>query len=322
MRRRDFTLLLGGGALILPSALRAQQQRPYAVGLLSSQALPPIQRFVRKLRDYGYVEGENLRLHARYAEGRDERYPGLAAELVNIPVDLIVAQGTPAALAAKRATTSISIIVGGSADPVSAGIVPNLARPGGNITGFSTQNVDLEGKRLELLKDLVPQLARVGVLANVANPVLVAQLENVRSTAVALRVKVEVFEVRSTTEVSSALENLQTARPDGVVVTADFLLMSKRTEIVTALTNARLPAVYPFREYASVGGLAMLGPDVGALLERVAGYVDKILKGAKPGELPVQLATQFELIMNLKAAATIGLAIPPVLVARADEVME
>jgi putative ABC transport system substrate-binding protein len=322
MRRRDFTLLLGGGALILPSALRAQQQRPYAVGLLSSQALPPFQRFVRKLRDYGYVEGENLRLHARYAEGRDERYPGLAAELVNIPVDLIVAQGTPAALAAKRATTSIPIIVGGSADPVSAGIVPNLARPGGNITGFSTQNVDLEGKRLELLKDLVPQRARVGVLANVANPVLVAQLENVRSTAVALRVKVEVFEVRSTTEVSSALENLQTARPDGVVVTADFLLMSKRTEIVTALTNARLPAVYPFREYASVGGLAMLGPDVGALLERVAGYVDKILKGAKPGELPVQLATQFELIMNLKAAATIGLAIPPVLVARADEVME
>jgi len=322
MRRRDFTLLFGGGVLLLPSALRAQQQRPYAVGLLASQPLPPIQRFVRKLRDYGYIEGENLRLHARYAEGRDERYPDLAAELVKIPVDLIVSQGTPAALAAKHATTSIPIVVGGSADPVSAGIVPNLARPGGNITGFSTQNVDLEGKRLELLKDLVPQLARVGVLANVANPVLVAQLENIRSTAEALRVKVEVFEVRSTMEVASALENLQAARPDGVVVTADFLLMSKRIEIVTALTNARLPAVYPFREYASVGGLAMLGVDLGALFERVAGYVDKILKGAKPGELPVQLATQFELIMNLKASATIGLTIPPALVARADEVME
>jgi putative tryptophan/tyrosine transport system substrate-binding protein len=254
MRRRDFTLLFGGGVLLLPSALRAQQQRPYPVGLLASQPLPPIQRFVRKLRDYGYIEGENLRLHARYAEGRDERYPDLAAELVKIPVDLIVSQGTPAALAAKHATTSIPIVVGGSADPVSAGIVPNLARPGGNITGFSTQNVDLEGKRLELLKDLVPQLARVGVLANVANPVLVAQLENIRSTAEALRVKVEVFEVRSTMEVASALENLQAARPDGVVVTADFLLMSKRIEIVTALTNARLPAVYPFREYASVGG--------------------------------------------------------------------
>ena len=151
---------------------------------------------------------------------------------------------------------------------------------------------------------------------------LVAQLENIRSTAEALRVKVEVFEVRSTMEVASALENLQAARPDGVVVTADFLLMSKRIEIVTALTNARLPAVYPFREYASVGGLAMLGVDLGALFERVAGYVDKILKGAKPGELPVQLATQFELIMNLKASATIGLTIPPALVARADEVME
>jgi putative tryptophan/tyrosine transport system substrate-binding protein len=261
-------------------------------------------------------------LHVRYAEGRDERYPGFAAELVNVPVDLIVTHGTPAAVAASHATVAIPIVMGAIADPVSVGIVPNLARPGGNVTGFSTQNVDLEGKRLELLKDLVPHLSRAAVLANISNPVLPAQLENLRPTAQALRVKLELFEVHGTAEILSALTNLQEVRPDGVLIAADLLLMSKRVEIATALANSKLPAVYPFRGYAGVGGLAVLGANLGVMFERAAGYVDRILKGTKPGDLPVQLATEFELIVNLRTAASIGLTIPPTLIARADEVME
>ncbi len=321
MRRRDFIRLLGGVALAGPVEAAAQQ-RVYAIGLLGPQPLPPIQRFVRKLRDYGYVEGENLRLHTQFAEGHDERYPALVAELIKIPVDLIVTQGTPAALAAKQATTTIPIVMGGSADPVSVGIVPNLARPGGNVTGFSTQNVDLEGKRLELLKELVPNLSRAGVLANVSNPVAAPLLKNLRATAEALRVNLEVFEVHETAEIGPALQKLQEARPHGVLIAADLLLLNSRSEIVAALVNSRLPAVYPFREYASVGGLAILGADLRVLFERAAGYVDRILKGTKPGELPVQLATEFELIINLQTAAMIGLTIPPTLIARADEVME
>jgi putative tryptophan/tyrosine transport system substrate-binding protein len=321
LRRRDVIRLLGGAALAGPVEVAAQQ-RVYAIGLLGPQPLPPIQRFVRKLRDYGYVEGENLRLHTRFAEGHDERYPSLVAELIKIPVELLVTQGTPAALAAKQATTTIPIVMGGSADPVSVGIVPNLARPGGNVTGFSTQNVDLEGKRLELLKDLVPNLSRAGVLANVSNPVAAALLKNLRATAEALQVNLEVFEVHGTAEIGPALQRLQEARPDGVLIAADLLLMNSRTEIVAALANGRLPAVYPFREYASVGGLAILGADLRLLFERAAGYVDRILKGTKPGELPIQLATEFELIINLQTAALIGLTIPPTLIARADEVME
>src|SRR5215471_17623767 len=181
MRRRDFISLLGGAAA-WPLPARAQQ-RPHVLGLLASQPLPSVQRLGRKLRDYGYVEGENLRLEVRFAQGNDDRYPTLAAELVDLPVDLIVTHGTPAAVAAKHATTTIPIVMGAIADPVSAGIVPNLAHPGGNITGFATQNVDLEGKRLELLKELVPQLSHVAVLGNVNNPVLASMLQKIRSAA-------------------------------------------------------------------------------------------------------------------------------------------
>jgi putative ABC transport system substrate-binding protein len=187
MRRREFVSLLGG-AVAWPLGARAQQS-PHVIGVLASQPLPPIQRFVRKLRDYGYVDGENLQLHARFAEGRDDRYPSLALDLVKLPVDVIVTWGTPAALAAKQATTTIPIVMGSLGDPVSVGIVPNLARPGGNITGFAAQNVDLEGKRLELLKDLIPNLSRVGVLANATNPLLAVGLQKMQPVAKELRVR-------------------------------------------------------------------------------------------------------------------------------------
>ena len=320
LRRREVITLLGGAAA-WPLAARAQQG-VHVVGILASQPLPPIERFVRKLREYGYVEGENLRLVRRFSEGHDDRFPALAVELTAVPVGMIVTWGTPAAVAAKQATSSIPVVMGAVGDPVSVGIVSNLARPGGNITGFAGQNVDLEGKRLELLKDLLPQLSRVAMLANAANPLAHASMQNLRTTAEQLRINFDIFEVHSIAEIEVALQQLNNARPDGVLIASDLLLLTRRSEIAEFLAKNKLPAVYPFREYAEVGGLMIHGANLGSLFERAAGYVDRILKGAKPGDLPVQLATEFELIINLKTAAAIGLTVPPTLIARADEVIE
>jgi ABC-type uncharacterized transport system substrate-binding protein len=288
------------------------------IGVLATLPLPPVQRFFRKLRGYGYVEGRNLRLEARYAEGRDDRYPALAAELVALPVDIIVTWGTPAALAAKQATTTIPIVMGAIADPVSVGIVSNLARLEGNITGFSSLNADLEVKRMELLKDLLPQLARVGVLGNAANPFLEVALQKLRPTAKQLGVAIELVEIHNSDEIEDALVRLDRARPDAVLIPADNLLLTKRSEIAAALTRSKLPAVYAIREFAAAGGLIVHGANLGVLFERAAGYVDRILKGARPADLPVQLATEFD----LRTAAALGLSISPNLIARADEVIE
>jgi putative ABC transport system substrate-binding protein len=323
MRRRNFIALMGSAAVGWPLAARAQQPAKIVrLGVLGTLPLPPVRRLFPKLQEYGYIEGRNLRVEARFAEGRDDRYPALAAELVALPVDIIVTWGTPAAFAAKRATTTIPIVMGGIADPVSVGIVSNLARPEGNITGFSSQNVDLEVKRLELLKDLLPRLARVGILGNVANPFLEVALKKLRPTAEQLGVALELFEVHNSDQVEGALVRLDRARPDAVVVPADNLLLTKRSEIAAALAGSKLPAIYAIREFATAGGLIVHGANLGVLFERAAGYVDRILKGARPADLPVQLATEFELIINLKAAAAIGLTIPPTIIARADEVIE
>jgi putative ABC transport system substrate-binding protein len=321
MKRREFITMLGGAAAAWPIAARAQQ-RVHVVGILASQVLPPLQRFERKLREYGYIEGQNVRFVPRFAEGRDDRYPAMAAELVALPADLIVTWGTPAALAAKQATSSIPVVMGAIGDPVSVGIVSNLARPNGNITGFSTQNVDLEGKRLELLRDLLPHLSRIAMLANAANPMVDASLRSLRPAAEQRRIKLDVFDARTGSEIETALQRLNDAGPDGVLVAPDLFLLTQRSEIAAALAKYRLPAVYPFREYAGVGGLMIHGANVGILFERAAGYVDRILKGAKPADLPIQLATEFELNINLRTASNMGLAIPPALIARADEVIE
>ena len=321
MKRREFITLLGGAAAAWPLAARAQQ-RVHVVGILASQLLPPLQRFKLKLPEYGYIEGQNVRFVSRFAEGRDDRYPAMAAELVALPVDLILTWGTPAALAAKQATSSIPVVMGALGDPVSVGIVSNLARPNGNITGFAAQNVDLEGKRLELLKDLLPHLSRVAMLANGANPMVDASLRSLRPAAEQLRIKLDTFDARTDAEVRTALQHLNDARPDGVLVAPDLLLLTQRSEIAASLTEYKLPAVYPFREYAGVGGLMIHGANLGILFERAAGYVDRILKGAKPADLPVQLATEFELIINLRTAIHLGSTIPPTLLARADEVIE
>jgi len=322
VKRRDFIALLGGAAA-WPLAGRAQQPaKTVCLGLLATLPLPPVQRLFPKLREHGYVEGLNLRVEARFAEGRDDRYPALAAELVALPVDIIVTWGTPAALAAKQATKTVPIVMGAIADPVSVGIVSNLARPEGNITGFSSQNADLEGKRLELLKDLLPRLNRVGILANVTNPFLDVALNRLRPASERLGIAMEIVEVHNSDKVEGALIRLDRARPDAVLVPADNLLLTKRHQIAAALARSKLPTVYAIREFAAAGGLIVLGANFGVLFERAAGYVDRIVKGAKPADLPVQLATEFELIINLQAAAALGLTIPPTLIARADEVIE
>jgi ABC-type uncharacterized transport system substrate-binding protein len=323
MKRREFMKLLGGAMAGWPIAARAQQRvRNVRIGVLGTSPLPPLQRLFRKLPEYGYVEGRNLRLEMRFAEGRDDRYPALAAELVALPVDVIVTWGTPAALAAKQATTTIPIVMGSIADPVSVGVVSNLARPEGNITGFSSQNVDLEVKRLELLKELLPQLARVGILGNAANPFLDVVLKKLRPTADQMRIALELVEVYNSDQIEGALVRLDQARPDAVLVPSDNLLLTKRREIAAALARSKLPAVYAIREFATAGGLIVHGANLGVLFEHAAGYVDRILKGTRPADLPVQLATEFELIINLKAAAALGLTLPPTLLARANEVIE
>jgi len=321
MKRRKFIVLIGGAAAAWPLAARAQQKL-VRIGVLASYHWPPLRKFVQKLKELGYVEGGTVRFEYRFAEGDDDRYSILAAELVALPVDLILTSGTPAALAAKTATSTIPIVMGSIGDAVNTGIVSSLARPGGNITGFSALNLELEGKRLELLKLLIPQLSRVGMLGNAANPLLDVSLKSLRSAADALGVSLDIFEIRRTDEIDGALLKLVQARPEAVVVAADTLLLNSRREIVEALAKGNLPAIYPFREYAAVGGLLVHGANLSVLFERAAAYVDRILKGAKPGDLPVQQATEFEIIINLKAASALGLKIPPTLLSRADEVIE
>ena len=322
MRRREFITLLGGAAAG-PLAARAQQSTtPVRIGVLASLPLPPLQRLSHKLQELGYVEGQNLRFEYRFAEGHDDRYSVMAAELIAIPVDVIVTWGTPAALAAKLATSTIPIVMGAIGEAVSTGVVSNLARPGGNITGFAALNVELEAKRLEVLKELLPHLSRVGMLVNVGNPLLDATLRGLRPAAETLSLSLELFDVRDKEEIETALLQLERARPDGVFVAADTLLLSKRRAIVEAMAKANLPAMYPFRDYVEVGELIVHAANLGTLFERAAGYVDRILKGANPGDLPVQQATGFELIINLKTARALGLEVPPMLLARADEVIE
>src|SRR5262249_71410 len=257
---------------------------------------PPLQRFARKLSAYGYVEGQNLRTVSRFVEGNDDRYPVMAAELVALPVDLIVTWGTPAALAAKQATRTIPIVLGSIADPVSTDLVSNLARPDGNITGFATQNVDLEGKRLELLKDLLSHLSRVGILATASNPVLDASLQKLRPVAEQLHIAIDVFEVRTSDEIEGAFLPLDRPHPDGVVAATDLPFLNNRSEIATALAKSKSQVISLFGNYAGVGVFIIHGPTLFFLFERAAEYVDSFLKGPKPADLPVQLATEFELI--------------------------
>jgi putative ABC transport system substrate-binding protein len=322
MRRRDFVVAVGG-ATVWSLAAQAQQttQRVRRIGLMANLRIQPIERFRKKLGELGYSEGKNLLIEYRFGEGKDERFADFAAELAAMPVDLIVAWGTPAAFAAKHATSKIPIVLT-VGDVINTGLVSNLARPGGNITGFVALNVDLEEKRLELLKEVIPHLSRVAVLENSANPLNRLNSDAIRRVAKKLSVMVDVFEIKSNAEVEGALRAIVETHPDAVLLASDTLLLSERQQIANAMAVNRIPAIYPFREYAEAGGLIAYGSSISELFERSADYVRRVLDGENPGDLPIQQATKFEVIINMKAAAKLSLTLPAAVLARADEVIE
>jgi ABC-type uncharacterized transport system substrate-binding protein len=274
-------------------------------------------------RSRGHVEGENVTIEYRWAEGQDERLPSLATELVRVNADILVTTGTPGALAAMQATKTIPIVMASSADPVAAGLVASLARPTENVTGFTILGPELEAKRLEVLKQTVPNAARVAILRNPSNPAVVSYFEATKAAARTLQIALDpVAEVRRIDEFDDAFSAIASARPNALAVLADRFLMAHRTRIVEFAAAYQLPSMYPYREYVDAGGLISYAPSNIELFRGAATYVDKILKGAKPSDLPVQEPTKYELVVNLKTAKALGLTMPPTLLGTADEVIE
>jgi putative tryptophan/tyrosine transport system substrate-binding protein len=328
MQRRKFITLLGGVAAALPIAARAQQPagKVYRIGILepTSQALNGdyFDAFRQGLREFEYIEGQNLVIEYRSAYGHNERFPNLATELVRLNVDLIVARGTPAALAAKNATRTIPIVLLGIGDPVAQGVVASLAHPGANITGLSAVATELYAKRLELLTELVPRVARIAFLTNMGNPNEQLNWEQIENAARALGIRSQLLDVRKPEDFGRAFDDASEQHVDGLVVALDGLLVENQRSIVDLAAKHRVAAVYGSSEFIIPGGLAAYGPSYSDLYRRAANYVHKILKGAKPADLPVELPTKFQLLINLKTAKALGLTVPPTLVSRADEVIE
>jgi putative ABC transport system substrate-binding protein len=315
-------------ALAAPLAAEAQQPgKVPRVGFLGPRSrldgAPFVNAFLQGLRELGWVEGQNIAIEYRFAEGRLDRLPDLAAELVRLNVDVILAGSTPPALAAKNATRTIPIVMGTSADPVGSGLVASLAWPGGNITGLSfSVALDVVGKELELLKETVPNIRRVAVLSNPGNPGNVRALETVKTTARSLGVQLQILEARGPNEFEAAFAAMARKRAEALLVIADSVFGLHRTPLQVLADKSRLPTMYGLREHTEAGGLMSYAVDVRDSFRRSATYVDKILKGAKPANLPIEQPTKFELIINLKTAKALGLTIPPSILARADEVIE
>jgi putative ABC transport system substrate-binding protein len=323
------SILIAVTLLALGVIAEAQQPKkvPRIGYLTSSDPATESTRFegIRQaLRDLGYVEGQNIALEYRYAEGKLDRFPELAAELVHLKVDIIVvAGGNTLIQAAKNATKTISIVMSGAApDPVEAGFVDSLARPGGNVTGLALLVSELAGKRLELIKEAVPKLARVAVLHDPALPPNVLELKEVQTAAPALGLTIQPWEVRGTDDFDRVFAAQNKQRPDGLYVIAGRLVTSNRKQIVGFALKSRLPSVYPQREYVDAGGLMYYGADIADSYRRVAYFVDRILKGAKPADLPVEQPKKFEFIINLKTAKQIGVTIPQRVLGRADRVIK
>jgi putative tryptophan/tyrosine transport system substrate-binding protein len=311
-------------ACLLPggSAAADDTAKVWRVGVLAPAELRPIESFKERLHGLGWIEGQNVRFDYRWAEGNDSRYPALAAELVALPADLILTWGTPAVLAAKQATAKIPIVMAAAADPIGVGAVSSLAHPGGNVTGFSTQNLELEEKRFDLLRQVVPGMARIVMLGNAANPYVALAMKHVEGLAEAAGLKFDGVKVAEENGVESGLNAVLRVHPDAVQVAAATALFPYRRAIVEFMATNRLPAIYPFREFAEAGGLIAYSTNFDDLFRQAAGYVDRILRGASPGELPVQQAATFELLINLNTAKALGLTIAPPILARADEVIE
>ncbi len=327
MKRRDVIAMLGGAAIAWPLAARAQQKAMPVIGYLGSGSPGPQTTFLAAFREglseSGYVVGQNVAIEYRWAEDRFDRLPALAADLVTRKVDVIVTSGgPPSALAAKNATSTIPIFFSAVGDPVAAGLVPSLARPGGNVTGFSVQVGELMPKRLELIAELVPDAKIIVLLVNPNNSTAERTVRDVREAARVKGVQLAILKARSESEIDGALASLVELHAGALVVGADPFFNSRREQLVALASRHAVPAIYEWRESAAIGGLISYGPSL-IYVNRQAGiYAAKILKGTKPADLPVEQPTKFELVINLKTAKALGLTVPPALLARADEVIE
>ena len=326
MKRREFITLLGGAAA-WPMAARAQQvSKLPTIGFLGAGSGSDLvwkdwtSAFVQRLRELGWVEGRNVVIEYRWGDGRAERYADLAAEFVRLQVDVIVTSGS-AAVAVKRATSVIPIVFATANEPIGSGLVASLARPGGNATGMSMQQTDLAGKRLELLREIVPGLRRLGILINAGNPGAVLDRDQVRAAAGKLGLEVLTGEVQGAKEIAPTFEAFK-GRAQALYVVGDALMSTNRIRINTLALAARLPSMYPNRAAVEAGGLISYGPNFPDIYRRAGDYVDKILRGGKPADIPVEQPTKFDLVINLTTAKALGLEIPPTLLARADEVIE
>ena len=325
MRRREFIAALGGAAA-WPLTARAQQPAKLpTIGVLGSGTAAAQAQwtaaFMQRLNELGWTEGRNVAIEYRWGEGRSERFGEIAAEFVRLKVDVILTHNTPPVLAAKQATAVIPIVFATSGDPVASGIVASLARPGGNITGLSSQASDAAGKRLELLREVIPGLRRVATFADVDNPYAALDVRELESAARTFGLDVDTFEFRRGDEIAPAFDALK-GRVQALYVVPVPLLFAHRVRINTLALGARLPTMHSVREYVETGGLMSYGPNWVDMWRRAAVFVDKILRGAKPADLPVEQPTKFDLVVNLTAAKALGLEIPPTMLARADEVIE
>ena len=324
--RRAFVGSLTGGLLAAPLAAEAQPGGTPRIALLDASSMAAREAewnaFRQGLRELGYAEGQNIAIVSRSADGRYERLPGLAAELVRLKPDLIVVAGTPAALAAKQATTTIPVVITGGGDPVPLKLVASLARPGGNITGLTNVTIELAGKRVGLLKEMMPKVSRVAILWDEANPAADFNVKETEAMATAVGLKARLFGVRDPNEFSSAFSAMRKEKVGALIIGPSPMFFGQRRRLADLASSNQLPTMLTLGEYTQAGGLMSYGPNYPDLFRRSATYVDKILKGAKPGDLPIEQPTKFELVINLKTAKALGLTIPPSLLARADQVIE
>ncbi len=325
MQRRELLTLLGAAAM-WPRVARAQQRERLPtigfVGPLASSAMSLwTAAFVQRLRELGWIEGRTVAIEYRWGEGRSERFPEIMAEFVRLKVNVIVTGGTAAVIAAKRATSAIPVVFASVADPVGTGLVASLARPGGNVTGLSNQSADMPGKRFELLREIVPGLRRLAIMGNIDNPSNVLELSEGQAAARTLGLDSIKLEIRRVEEIVPAIESLK-GNADALYVITDALVNTNRVRINTLALGARLPTMFGEKGYVESGGLMSYGPNFPDLYRRAGDYVDKILRGAKPADLPVEQPTKFELIVNRNTAKALGMTIPDAFLLRADEVIE
>jgi putative ABC transport system substrate-binding protein len=327
MDRRELGRAIVAGVLAAPLFSFAQsKEKAWRIGMLETVSAAMnaanLDAFRQGLRDLGYLEGRNLIIEYRTAEGRAERYPDLASELVRLKVDLIVTRGTPATIAARTTTQTIPIVMAAVGDPVDSGLVASLAHPGGNVTGLSSVTTDLDAKRLTILRETVPSLALVGALLNMSSVSNQLEWKRVEAAAHSMGVRIQLLDVRKREDLGPAFDAAVTQRSDGLVVWQEGLLQANRVLIAQLAAKHRLPAIYRSMEFIEAGGLMAYGPNYPDLYRRTSSYVDKVFKGVKPGDLPIEQPTKFELIINLKAARALQLEIPQSLLLRADRLIE